>query len=113
MDQSVIARDMQNFDTELMHSGHTPAEIGERLGVSERTVRDDTGKDSQLGKIAGDLGMGWNRISEIIENSQLGKIDCRVALYRLSRAALFDDSREVEGVTATGINGWELTLRQE
>jgi len=104
VDQSVIARDMQNFDTELMHSGHTPAEIGERLGVSERTVRDDTGKDSQLGKIAGDLGMGWNRISEIIENSQLGKIDCRVALYRLSRAALFDDSREVEGVTATGIN---------
>ena len=38
VDQSVIARDVQNFDTELIHSGHTPAEIGERLGVSQDTV---------------------------------------------------------------------------
>ena len=35
-------------------------EIGVRLGVDPRTVRDDIGKNSKLGKISDDLGPGWN-----------------------------------------------------
>ncbi len=33
VDQSLISLNMKNFNTELITSGHTPAEIALRLGI--------------------------------------------------------------------------------
>ncbi len=38
VDQGQVSRDMQNFDTELLHSGHTPEEIALRLGLPIQVV---------------------------------------------------------------------------
>ncbi len=49
VDQSLISLNMKNFNTELIHSGHTPAEIGERLGVGQSVIaRDMQNFDTEL-----------------------------------------------------------------
>ena len=46
--------------TDLSGKLHDLSFIGARLGVDARTIRDDIGKNSKLGKISVDLGPGWN-----------------------------------------------------
>jgi transcription initiation factor TFIIIB Brf1 subunit/transcription initiation factor TFIIB len=54
--------------------GWTQREIAEKLDVTERTVRDDTGKNCNLAKISGTLGPGWNE-QEIADTAKRLDVD--------------------------------------
>lgn len=60
--------------------GWTNQAIGERLGVNERTIRDDR-ENSHLGKIPNDLGPHWNDkgIAEVANRLNLSLTDCYAA----------------------------------
>jgi len=50
-------------------------DIGERLGVAQKTVSDDVSKNCNLAKITQDLGEQWNeQVSLDINNCNLAKI---------------------------------------
>jgi len=66
--------------------GWTQAEIGKRLGVAERTVRDDTGKNCHLAKIADLLAPDWNDkgVAELANRLNLSLTDATAAAGRLT-----------------------------
>jgi len=80
----IINREKRNRQSKAWHLaklGWTQREIAEKLDVTERTIRDDTGKNCNLAKISDILGPGWNEqeLTETAERLDLNLTDCYAA----------------------------------
>ncbi|MFO0013247.1 MAG: helix-turn-helix domain-containing protein [Planctomycetota bacterium] len=85
----------------LSQLGWTQAEIGERLGVSQRQVSDDVRENSQLGKISNDLGEHWNDKRTFEVFPQLFGFETKNRYQQISQIAVARLPDDVRGVPAT------------